>query len=163
MINTAIKICTFFVTITVLSACSSMDGKWPSLTEPLPSDTERERVSEQAEPSTQTPPAPTSTTFTKSGAIKLFIRTETELAVAKSEFNQALATVKNTSGETKSIAWNDAQLKLTRYSNIVSNLDAIVDASTLKGEPVWKNANTLKTKMDAIIAHHRQELTELQP
>lgn len=162
MRNSHIKNCSFFVTIMLLSACSSSSGDWPSLAEPLPDTSSRERVIERAEPVNTSRPVENSP-VTVSTAIKLYDATEAKLRDIRSDYLAAKARINSADAETKMIEWRDAQLKLTRYSKTLSRLDAIIDASSLQEKSIWRKAQTTKQELDAFVVAERRELAAMQP
>lgn len=145
-----------------ISACSSMDGDWPSLAEPLPAASERVRVIEPAAPSKRNMPANESK-LTRSTAYKLFESSKTKLLAARKDYEAVAALISETSGEDQLDAWNQAQLVLTRYSQQLSVLDQILETETLQDAPIWAETKSFKDKEDLYLDEERLKLSALNP
>ncbi|UTW58670.1 hypothetical protein KFE96_17925 [Kordiimonas sp. SCSIO 12603] len=146
----------------LLGACSSTSGDWPSLAEPLPDTAEHERVIERAEP-TNTRPQEEKSPLTTSTAIKLFDSTEAKLKNILTDYLNTKNRIESATGDNKLIEWRDAQLKLTRYSNMLSKFDAIVDSPSLMKTGIWKKAFETKQALDVFIIGEREALAAMQP
>jgi len=145
-----------------ISACSSMDGNWPSLADPLPDASERVRVIERANPTMPNREAPESM-LTRSTAFKLLESTKARMEKAKEEYIAAKAGLSGLSGEDALDQWNEAQLALTRVSHTLSRLDQILITESLEDAPVWQSASNYKDQEDRYLVQERAALSALRP
>lgn len=157
------KIATISLISLGISACSSMDGDWPSLADPLPSADERVRVIEPAAPNKQEI-ASRESNLTRSTAYKLFESSKARLLAARTDYEAAAALIsKTTNSEDQLDAWNQAQLALTRYSRQLSVLDDILETETLKGTPIWTETKSFKDEEDQYLNGERTKLGARNP
>lgn len=156
------KICVYASLFLTLSGCSSLSGSWPNLAEPYPDASERVRVIERANPVEPTI-AQDESPLTRSTAFKHLESTRARLEKAQEDYLAVKAKIKSASGEDKSDLWNEAQLLLTRLSQIASRLDAILLSEKLKDAPVQATTITLKDTQDAFLVSERKLLAYLKP
>ena len=149
-----------------LAACAGFSGDWPSLADPYPSASERERVIERAQPAAPvlfTDQSP----LNKSAAIKLLTSVRARLDNAVTKYQGVVASLKDAhTGDDRDLQidlWNEAQLSLTRLSHTASQLDAILETERLSPAPVWENARKLKQQQDMYLVAERRTLGDLRP
>ena len=156
----------------ILASCSGTNSSWPSLSDPLPSDTDRERVIERAEPTA--PPAPTRIngfgedgqrlpTMSKSLAYKTLVAVEAETEKATDAYLKSKAAIATTEKVEKLVAWREAQLMLTRLSKTTARLDSILYSENLKGESIFEKTFRVYSKHEQFVASERQLLRKLMP
>ena len=158
----ALKIIALSVLSLLLSACSSLSGDWPNLTDPYPDASQRERVVERANPV-----APTllvdESPLTRSGAFKLLESTRARIDNAKKSYQTSKGKIASAKGDDKLDSWNEAQLLLTRLSHTLSRLDAILISEKLRDAPVWASTLQIKNSLDGYLVSERKILAKLRP
>lgn len=151
------------ISMTALAGCSST-GDWPNLSDKMPDPATRARVIERAGPSIvprEQDRVPTST----AEAEALLATVTIDVAAAQQTYSQALGAFKNSGSadSDKVHLWLEAQLALTRLSQTISRLDAILFDETLAKSELGGRAKAQKQKTDALIVAERQALAAIKP
>ena len=147
--------------ILLITAACTRSGDWPNLSDKMPDPTERNRVIERAEPSTEPRPAPQAI-VSEQDAIKLLSDTAAAIEAAEAEFNTAMNAWKQENGEART-NWMSAQVAVTRLSQTVSRLNDILFSEALNGTDTWQKATELKDRVDLLVISARQELGKSTP
>lgn len=146
-----------------LTACSSTDD-WPNLSDKIPDPATRARVVERADPAV----APRTQDQTPTSMIEaedLLATVTKDTAAARQIYDRALdAFTKSDPTSTDRIhLWLEAQLALTRLSQTVSRLDAILFDETLANSTLGTRVRGEKQRIDSLIVAERQALAATKP
>lgn len=180
MVKISAKFVSIFTATLLLSACTSGNGDWPNLSDPVPDPSEREREIVRSEIPGHIPsgkpappsrpaltgeasPAPTADQLPASEeeasdllqAIKEALRDET-LAYRKAKARIADAE----EGDALQDAWFSAQLALTRLSRTASRLDTLL---ALEIPRIVAEATAEAQIMERFVVGERQKLFESKP
>jgi len=158
----------------LLVSCSNFTSGWPSLSDPIPTQNDREGDTRAHATGQPAPAEPYSTeqktALTKSVAIKQMTVIRVKIEKARMAYHSAWAALQERTGTTQktdteeiNTRWHNAQLQLTRYSTVLNKLDFIINSSQLKDVPVWHNAKKLQTTEETYVANERQKLMDLKP
>lgn len=158
----------------LLISCSNFSGDWPSLSDPISTQSDMIKDTRAHTTGQPAPAEPYSieqkTALTKSVAIKQMTVIRAKLEKAQTAYHAAWGALQehtragsNADTEEINTRWHDTQLYLTRYSTILNKLDFIINSTQLKDVPVWHNAKKLQTTEEAYIANERQKLMGLKP
>ena len=106
----------------IMSACTATQGDWPSLNEPLPDISERQRITQTADPATTGALSPSADKTAKAdpAVIQGILDTIQEDYQA---YETALQQHTTAGMDEKAATWQTVQLYLTRLSHTVSALD----------------------------------------
>jgi len=155
------------VSLAVLSGCSSK-GDWPNLSDKMPDPASRNRVVEHADPSIaprEQDQVPTSIADAKA----LFDTVSSDIKTAQEAFAFALEAFKNSKQPNSDTAsdnvhlWLETQLTLTRLSQTVSRLDAILFNDALTASETGRLSRELKDRVDTEVIAARQSLAAQKP
>lgn len=151
----------------LLPACG-LTGNWPNLSDKTPDPASRTRVIERAVPAQ--PMEPSQSTHISSGNAENWLQTK---IAAIEETRQTYEDARRSFEEQKQQrasdeavlihTWLEAQLALTRLSQLVSELDQLISSPALKGREIAARATQAKARLDAFTVKERQELEQIKP
>ncbi|TNE67090.1 MAG: hypothetical protein EP335_01810 [Alphaproteobacteria bacterium] len=168
----------------LLAACAGKDSDWPTLAEPLPDASARERVAEAPLPRekpevthvTEPQTAMMLAVPAKPGHVveerlpKSALEAETMLTGIKEDlradtlaYREAVAKIGPLAGDDRLDAWYDAQAALTRLSQTASRLDMLTESDLPDIASVAKAAGTEAGIMENFVVGERQRLASLKP
>ncbi len=178
-VKIGIKYVSIFISLSLLSACSSSDKDWPNLSDKLPDASERERTPEGTDPASVTPsakPAPPprpvmtgdiSTPPNDDPAPQSLSEANTLLEEIKKALREETLTYRQTVAKLGTAAseelqdiWFSAQLALTRLSRTASRLDPLTE---LELPQIADAASTEAEIIERFVVGERQRLADSEP
>lgn len=178
-VKIGIKYVSIFISLSLVSACSSSDRNWPNLSDKLPDASERERTPEGTDPTAVTPsakpappprPAMTGGIGTPPGDdpapqtvpeanilledIKKALREETLI------YRQTVAKLGTAAREELQDIWFSAQLALTRLSRTASRLDPLTETDLPE---IAEAASAEADIIERFVVGERQRLADSEP
>ena len=145
----------------LLAACTSGE-KWPNLSDKLPDVAERNRVLESSDPAVS-PRTPDASPLSEADALQLMQGISGAVSQSTEQFTAAMASWRESSGADRRSRWMGAQLAVTRLSQTVSRVNAILFNDELKNGNAQAQAQALKNRVEKTVADARQELSANAP
>lgn len=113
-----------------LGGCSGYGGEWPSLSDPLPDESERERIFATADVKVGPESYAESETMNLASHETKQNSIAKEIANAIQEFNETFKSItEETDPEDRLIAWTGSQLALSRASATINRLRDLLNTS----------------------------------
>ncbi len=155
----SVKNIAYCLLFSTLAACAG--GKdWPNLSDPLPDPAERNRVELKAVPVSPSGMGTSAPTTEAEAAIALKGIAEA-LPQELKDYRLSLDAFENSeNNDERKDGWLDAQLKLTRLSRTLSELDPLIDGRP-DSSAARRKALELKAFYEALVVEERQRLFRL--
>ena len=157
----SISLARIWAVILLLSGCAG--GTWPNLSDPLPDPASRERVVERAQPAPDRR-VPDSLPASTAEAEALLQDIRDTVQNERQTYQDTLNGLQNSpAGEAAILAWNGAQLALTRVSNSASRLEPLMALTEPAFNKTARAAKSLFDEVDGFVVAERQKLFASRP